>query len=342
MKFHSPHSSVSLAILAALLLPPGTARCGETASLSMEPLPPGAPRIVGNVADGTPSPPVPPKPDISANFRVLRETVRREDGRTVTYRRVEAPLPALPKPAPPHPDISDPAVRAAFAAAQAEEAKIVSRDILPFDVTVYDHSLSFVRWIRRDPETGEAHPFSAWLPEEIDASLLAGVGEIEFGSEGVRHRVGILLGATAIDTVIASREPAMAAQIPDLEAVRSALRAQVPGKMGQVQNPYPPAAPAAQAPSMTRDQSPNPPSFLLVEGDCSDTEATEFLDALIEILDREHDCLAAAREGRERARNEREAFLKAHPPEPRDIILNYSFGPARPAAKESNRKGNLR
>jgi hypothetical protein len=78
---------------------------------------------------------------------------------------------------------------------------------------------------------------------------------------------------------------------------------------------------------MTSDQSTN---FLLAEGDPSNQSATAPLRAIADLLLREHDRLAAAREGREKARRQREAYLKAHPPEPRDIILNYSFGPAQP------------
>jgi len=299
------------------------------------------PRIVGRIADGTPPPPAPRRPSPAAGLRVLRESLRHENGRTVTYRRVEAPNrgePRAAKPTPPPPDLSDPEVQARIAAARAEAQNIVSQDILPLSVTVYDHSLSFLRWVWRDPQTGESHPYAAWL--EGDASLLEGVGEIDYPdpSGRGRARLGLVLGIGNVSTTAASRNPALAAQIPDLAAVRAAFR-----------NSSSPAAPAAQTPPVPGQPMPSAPSpaapspgisafqffsisdfpnLLLAEGDPSNQNATAPLRAIAEILLREHDRLAAAREGREKARRQREAHRKAHPPKPKDIILNYSFGPA--------------
>ena len=47
------------------------------------------------------------------------------------------------------------------------------------------------------------------------------------------------------------------------------------------------------------------------------------IQALHDLYNNEHDRLNAAYEGREHARIQQEAELKAHPPKPKDIVLNY-------------------
>ena len=47
------------------------------------------------------------------------------------------------------------------------------------------------------------------------------------------------------------------------------------------------------------------------------------IQALHDLYNNEHARLKSAFEGRERARLEREAYLKANPPQPKDLVLNY-------------------
>jgi hypothetical protein len=65
------------------------------------------------------------------------------------------------------------------------------------------------------------------------------------------------------------------------------------------------------------------PGFVLVEGDPNDAEGLAPIRGLHELYKTEAARLAAAYAGRERARAEQEAYLKAHPPVPEDIVINY-------------------
>ncbi len=62
------------------------------------------------------------------------------------------------------------------------------------------------------------------------------------------------------------------------------------------------------------------------------------IQALHDLYNREHDRLLTAWQGRERALIEREAYLKAHPPQPKDITLNYWRSEA-PAASGKGEPG---
>lgn len=61
------------------------------------------------------------------------------------------------------------------------------------------------------------------------------------------------------------------------------------------------------------------------------------IQSLHDIYNSEYGRLKAAYEGRERARIEREAYLKAHPPQPKNIVLNY-WRAEKPAQTEGGNK----
>jgi hypothetical protein len=65
------------------------------------------------------------------------------------------------------------------------------------------------------------------------------------------------------------------------------------------------------------------PGFVLVEGDPNDAEGLAPIRGLHELYKTEAARLAAAYAGRERARAKQEAYLKANPPVPQDIVINY-------------------
>lgn len=67
----------------------------------------------------------------------------------------------------------------------------------------------------------------------------------------------------------------------------------------------------------------NGPVYMLTEGDESDAKAMELMDVLHDLYEAENERLVAAYQGREIARKEREAFLKANPPQPKDVVLRY-------------------
>jgi hypothetical protein len=65
------------------------------------------------------------------------------------------------------------------------------------------------------------------------------------------------------------------------------------------------------------------PAFTLVKGDESAGDALAMMIALHDLYENEQDKLVAAHEGRLRARAEREAWLRANPPQPQDTVIQF-------------------
>ena len=65
------------------------------------------------------------------------------------------------------------------------------------------------------------------------------------------------------------------------------------------------------------------PAFTLVRGDESKGDALAMMIALHDLYENEQDKLVAAHEGRLRARGEREAWLRANPPQPKDTVIQF-------------------
>lgn len=65
------------------------------------------------------------------------------------------------------------------------------------------------------------------------------------------------------------------------------------------------------------------PAFSLVKGDESAGDAIVMMIALHDLYENEQEKLVAAHEGRLRARAEREAWLRANPPQPQDTVIQF-------------------
>jgi len=65
------------------------------------------------------------------------------------------------------------------------------------------------------------------------------------------------------------------------------------------------------------------PTFILVEGDASDAAAIEGVEALHALYRVEHERLKTAYEKRKQARIERQRYLKANPPRPKDVRIQF-------------------
>jgi len=65
------------------------------------------------------------------------------------------------------------------------------------------------------------------------------------------------------------------------------------------------------------------PAFTLVKGDESKGDAVAMMIALHDLYENEQEKLVAAHEGRLRARAEREAWLRANPPQPQDTVIQF-------------------
>lgn len=65
------------------------------------------------------------------------------------------------------------------------------------------------------------------------------------------------------------------------------------------------------------------PAFTLVKGDESKGDALAMMIALHDLYENEQDKLVAAHKGRLRASAEREAWLRANPPQPQDTVIQF-------------------
>jgi hypothetical protein len=65
------------------------------------------------------------------------------------------------------------------------------------------------------------------------------------------------------------------------------------------------------------------PAFTLVKGDAGDSEGLRMMESMHDLYENERETLVAAHEARLRARAEREAWLKANPPQPKDTVIQF-------------------
>ena len=86
------------------------------------------------------------------------------------------------------------------------------------------------------------------------------------------------------------------------------------------------------------DLPPGKATFIIASGNLT-VEALASIQSLHDLYNNEHDRLLIAYQSREQASLAREAELKAHPPKPKDIILNYSLTDS---ADQPNEKGTAR
>ena len=80
-----------------------------------------------------------------------------------------------------------------------------------------------------------------------------------------------------------------------------------------------------------------PATFAIVGTPPADPSVLVPIQSLHDLYNSEYARLKTALEGRERARIEREAYLKANPPQPKDITLNY-WRTEKPAAMNGGNK----
>ncbi len=249
----------------------------------LEPLPAETPRILGTVADGTPPPPAPVP--VMPDYRVLDTVVSEQGGRTVTVHRVEPPdLPERLASTPaPEIDLDDPEVQT-WLEQQRQEAKKLRLTII--SATVIDHEVTLLRWwVFGDGDGKPPEAFSAY--SNVDFNHLAGFGSYEVGDV----QFGLLMGLGNTDT----------------EARRKLFEEHgVEYKELEI-----PELPAGE------------PAYVITGGDTTNEEGVALIDGLHKLYKNEKDRLIAAYEGREAARIEREAFLKAHPPKPKDITIHF-------------------
>ncbi len=87
-----------------------------------------------------------------------------------------------------------------------------------------------------------------------------------------------------------------------------------------------PASPPEAIPELPQDE----PGFVVIQGDATNTEALRDLQAMHDLYRTEGTRLREARLKREQAQRDREAWLLANPPQPRDTIIQFGRRGARP------------
>lgn len=288
--------------------------------------------IPGPIADGTPAPPAPERrlPDFNVRSTTTKKIMREEPSGvpglppvrkkvTLSMHLVEDPnLPDPPPPPPAQPpeDMTDPAVLARRAElwAHYQEPEYVF-----LSATVYDHQRTLVRWW---PNRGPAAPLTVklapvpvlgrWPNDKPDVEMIAW-SNIDFN-----HLSGFS------DYTYKGRKFSLVMGVGDLSTATMEKWAQRSGRAY-----IPPVFPELPA---------DGPGFVVTKGDTSDEQAMDVITGLHELYKAEGPRLKAAYEAREQARMKREAYLRANPPQPKDVATWISE-PKRtdlPAAQTTN------
>jgi hypothetical protein len=241
--------------------------------------------LLDKLPDGTPPPPQPPQPGfITPSGKILSTESVQEGGRTITIQEIK-PI-ALPSPPPSEESVSGPfdeATRARFAELRASRPRINN---LNLGATVYLSENSPTRSLVRLAVPGEGnHQITFW--SSADFSLLAGVGDFRH-EDGTVRRLMLMWSPIYMDRM-------------------AALLA----KHGRTYTaPVIPELPSGKA------------SFVIVSGTPSAANLAD-IQALHDLYNSQLEKLNAAHQDREQARLIREAELKAHPPQPKDITLSH-------------------
>ncbi len=250
-------------------------------------------RILGEIPDGTPPPPQPPKPEFIIPAKdILETTTHQQGGRTITVSKIN-PI-TLPEPfkAVAPPDTSQPAVQERAAEITA---KYPDQELLFIGASIFHAQDSTVRSLVQISPMGGGDSVSFW--SSADFALLSGFSSF-IGSDGDAHSLVMSWSAEKIDSIAGFIEKQ--------------------GREYGIEKA--PELPAGKATFAIISEKP--------------TEATlASIQSLHDLYNNEHDRLEKAYHGRERARIQHEAELKANPPKPKDIVLNY-WRTETPAAAE--------
>ncbi len=251
-------------------------------------------RILGKIPDGTLPPPEPPKPKFIVPAKdVLESKSSQQGGRTITVRKIN-PI-ALPPPPPP-PEPLTPETEAVFRTRVAAYRENHPRTKMAFlSATVFRSTDSPPRTLGRWWPEGRRETITYW--SSADFGLMSGIHAFA-DSTGTTH--SLLMGWGYVDL----------------------------HKMSEMQAARLKAYGATALPTFPEGKA----GFEII-GTPLSAEDLAPIQALHDLYNSEHARLKSAFGGRERARLEREAYLKANPPQPKDITLNY-WRTEKPASNE--------
>lgn len=265
-----------------------SAAAAAIASLAMpaaaRPILPTPARIIGNIPDGTPPPPQAPKPEfVARGTDILVSKVHQQGGRTITIQEIK-PI-ALPPPPAPQP--ASPAAQfdnAAFKQRLADyRANHPPSTMLLLGATVYHLKDSPPRTLVQNWPNRGGDPITFW--SSADFALLSGIRSFA-ATDGRNY--DLCLMCDYIDTMRAAAFSRGKYHLPDVPALPD-----------------------------------GPATFTIVGTPPADPSVLAPIQSLHDLYNKEFWRLKTAREGRERARLQHEADLKAHPPQPKNIVVNF-------------------
>ena len=244
-------------------------------------------RIIGGVPDGTSSPVPSPKPGFIAPGRNIVDTkVHQQGGRTITVQKIKPiALPPPEAPSAPQPET----LRTATATADFKQhladylAAHPPVEEISISATVYRRSPLPPRTLVRYWTKSGGDPITFW--SSADFSLISGIRSIA-ATDGRTYSLSVTSGNINIRR----------------------LTALSGGKF------QPPDIP---------DFAVGPATFILAGKPPADPAILVPIQSLHDIYNKEYWRLKFAFEGCERARLQREADLKANPPQPQNIVLNF-------------------
>ena len=253
-------------------------------------------RILGAIPDGTPPPPAPPKPEFHIPKRdVLDTSTHEQGGRTITVQQIK-PIALPPPPPPAEVTVGEPDAEFSQRLAEYREAH-PKNELLFLGATVFRSKDSPPRTLVRWWPQGGKGTVTFWSSADF-ALIAGGINSFADTASDTHH---LLMGWGNVD-------------IDRMSELRAA-------KGLQYDAPNMPDFPEGKATfEITGDHQPAAEEWFVIQ-------------SLHDVYNSELERLKTAYQGRERARIEREAYLKAHPPQPKDITLNY-WRVEKPASKE--------
>ncbi len=245
-------------------------------------LPIATARIIGEIPDGTPPLPEPPKPGFTvAKREVIEAQTYHEGGRTITFQRV-APPPLVDVPE------TQPAAEAIQEVSREEQVvevgdETAADEFVMAGATVFRPKDGPPRSLVQIWPQGSGHSFAFW--SSADFGLLSPIGSF-VGNDG-KTRSLMLMWSVSETESLASLEAELGPDSPPI-------------------------------PKFSEGKA----TFSMTTGKASDA-ALGWVQSLHDIYNNDYERLKTAHDGREQARLEREAELKANPTQPKNIVLNY-------------------
>ncbi len=255
----------------------------EKIDVPFESASPTTERILGTIPDGTPTPPEVPKPKFIVPAKDILHTKTIAQGGRIITVRQITPI-ALPPAQEAAPQI-DLTDPVVQHRIAAFRGKQPHLVFLVVGATVYHFDDSPPRSLVQIWPQAEGEPVTVW--SSADFSLLSGLSTFA-GSSGETNQLMMMWSVT---------------NLPNKNALQKNFARQF------------------QAPQIP-DLPPGAATFVIAPGKPTATTLAS-IRSLHDLYHNEYGKLKAAYDGREQARLAQEAQLKAHPPKPKDITLNY-------------------